>query len=54
VSATLINMLTLFAEVIAVCCENRKINTDTLCGQIDEFCYGKVGGTHSNHWGLKD
>jgi hypothetical protein len=39
----------LFAETVAVYCENRTEHTDTLCGQNAEFWYVKTGGTYTNH-----
>jgi hypothetical protein len=43
----------LFGETVAVYCENHMEHTDTLCGQNVEFYYVQVGGTYSDHGGLK-
>jgi hypothetical protein len=53
VSTTKPNRLRLFRETVAVYCRNHMEHTDTLCGQNAEFRYVKVGGTYSNHQGLK-
>jgi hypothetical protein len=44
----------LFADTIAVYCENHMERTNTLCGQNAEFQYVKACGTYSDHWVLED
>jgi hypothetical protein len=48
VSATKPNLLMLFREIIAVCCENHTQHINTLCGQNAGFLNIKASGTYSN------
>jgi hypothetical protein len=41
-----------FRETVAVCCENHKEYTNTLCGQNAEFSMLKRV-VYSDHWGFK-
>ena len=38
---------------MAVCSEIHKKNTNTRCGQNEEFVNVKTGGTYSDHWTLE-
>jgi ribosomal protein L18E len=46
VSMTKINRLTLFEEIIAVCCENRTKHVNTSYRQSTELLNVKAGGTY--------
>jgi hypothetical protein len=40
----------LFSEKVAVYCENRTKQINTLCGQNAESYSVEAGGTYSKHW----
>jgi len=40
-------------QIIAVCFENHKKHTNTLCEESLEFFTFCVNGKYSSHWGLK-
>ena len=41
-------------EIIAVCSEIYTKHINTLCGQNEEFCNVKPGGTFGDQWNLND
>jgi hypothetical protein len=45
--------LMLRREIIGVCSQIHTKHTNTLCGQNVGLLNVKLGGTYSNHWGLK-
>jgi hypothetical protein len=53
VSATKINRLMFFSEIMAVYCENQTKHTNTFLAKIAGFWHVKAGSTHNNHWALK-